>query len=197
MPNIFRFRVLLGGFSGAPGLNTLFVGNPGTPNPLPEGLQDAADLVGDAYNEVLSFLASGVTVNIEPVVTELVPETGEVVKEHSITSWAQKNATGTGDESRATQAKLRFRADEVINRQFLRGGNFIGPLSGNAMGQSGTLSPTAITQIGNMFNGLTDPLGDLMLVLWHRPVNQTGGQAGVVKSVSCNPVPAVLRGRRD
>lgn len=197
MANIFRFRVPLAGFSGAPGVNTLFVGNPGSPNPIQEGLQDAADLIGSAYAGVLGFLASGVNVNISPVVTELVPETGEVVKEHSITSWAQKNATGTGDESRATQAKLRFRADEVINRQFLRGGNFIGPISGNAMGQSGSLSPTAITAFGNMFNGLIDPLGELMLVLWHRPVNQAGGQAGVVKSVTCNPVPAVLRGRRD
>ena len=200
----YRFKVVLGGWQGAPGVNTYyarFTGGVGTP----EAQSFATQLAG-VYNTYKGYLVPGFTANVASDVDEIDEETGNITNVLTITPPAQVTGTGIGGQiPRSTMLKWRFRTDLVHNGALVRGGNFLGPLDAASITSTGQLVPALVALAPTAWAGMLDVVGDGRLVVYSRPVKKQipGGPAprvgasGYVQSVSTDPVPAVLRSRRD
>lgn len=195
--NMYRFRANLGGFTGAPGINTYFIRYPA--EPIAAEVQESANLLRSAYVDMSLYIAGGVTVNIDPQV-DVIRDTDGVLQSSSVIT-PPLTVTGQGSQnkvSRATQLVARYDTDAVVAGRRLRGRSFIGPASGDALNADGSVATAAITAVSSAFDGLLDVL-EGRLVVFHRPSvpGASDGTSGFVQSVGCKPLPGVLRKRRD
>lgn len=96
----------------------------------------------------------------------------------------------------ANQVMLRWGTGTIVNGRRLVGRTFlpglpVGSLSG------GNIAAATVTDFGNKANALVTALaGTAPLVVWHRPVNFTGGSDALTTGGTCWSEVAVLRRRR-
>jgi len=197
MTEMHRFRVRLGGWTGAPGLNTWYMRYPAPI--IPDDLAADAVLLRTAYDALKGKLAQGVTVDIDPIVDQLNDSTGTLTGSVAITPPAQVVGTDTGRQlSRATMVLARLNTDAIVDGRRLRGRIFLGPAGSSCLDTNGQVTAATVTAVSSAFAGLLDVVAG-RIVVWHRPTSPGGsdGTTGFVQNVGCKPVPAVLRSRRD
>lgn len=199
---MYRYQIVNGNYPGGPGVNSLFV-NQETPTE-PGVLNEVGGLLETAYTSVKSYLWNASSQTFDGVVTEIDPETGDLVRVHAVDSWTLTNTGPSAAGSTALQAKLRFTTDKTVpssnplhGPRILKGGIYLGPLADAAMVTNGQLNAAFVAAASTMFDGLMDLVGEFRLVVWHRPKARAGGDYGNVQAVGVKPVPAVLRSRRD
>jgi hypothetical protein len=195
--NMYRYRVNLGGWTGAPGLNTWYVRFAALP--IIADVQGVADLLRTGYDSLKGKFGTGYTVDIDPQVDVIEDTTGLLQSSTVITPPAQVVGTDTGKQvSRATHILARLNTDSVINGRRLKGRIFLGPISSSGMDLNGQITAATMASVSTAFSGLIDLVGG-RLVVWHRPssAGSADGDSGFVQSVTCKPVPATLRSRRD
>jgi hypothetical protein len=195
--NLYRFRVELDGWQGAPGLNTYYIRFVDTPSTA--DLEGIAGLLRTAYDGLKLYLINGLTIKVNPGVDVIRDTDGVLQSAQAITPPATVTATSSATQvSRATMALARLNTDAVVDGRRLRGRIFLGPVSASAISADGSLAPAMVTAIAGMYSGLLDVVSG-RIVVWHRPSSRgaTDGDSGFVQSVSAKPVPAVLRSRRD
>jgi len=195
--NIYRFRVELAGWEGAPGVSTYFARWPAVP--VLENVQAFADGLRAAYQTMSGLLLTGSTATISNEVDVLDDATGQLQTKASVTPPAAVGGAGSGTAlSRATMIKVRFQTDAVVNGRVLRGGNYVGPIASAIIDDTGHIRSTAIATVVSAYQGLLDIAGG-RLVIWHRPTPDApaSGTSGFVQTVSAWNKPAVLRSRRD
>jgi len=195
--NMYRYRVNLDGWQGAPGVNTLYFRHAAVPTI--EDAQQVADLIKTAYDSLKAWYVSGVKITVDPNVDVIQDSDGKLQTSTVIVPPATVTGSGaTTTTSRATMALAKFNTDAVVNGRRLRGRSFLGPIAAQGVATDGTLTTAFGTAILSAYNGLLDIAGG-RLVVWHRPSapGAQDGTSGFVQNVTYKTLPAVLRSRRD
>lgn len=198
MAAISRFRVQLGGWPGAPGLNTFHALAPSEAVPTQAAVNDFSSQLQSMYDDLRGNLLQGFTATIDPIVDTFDVESGDLLARKAVTtSWTVNGGDAVSATSRATQAKFQYNTDSIRGNRVVRGGIFFGPLTDNALSTTGG-TPTTTFQnlVRTAHDGLLDIAGFMRLAVYSRPRDGESGGYGYVQSVSVMRVPAVLRGRR-
>lgn len=195
MPDVYRAQVLLTGWVGGPGVNTLWFTKG---DPLGQD-QDTAEQIASelevVYTALKPVFASGVSPEIIPVVDKLDEASGNLLARYGVDGWTIAGGSAASSLSRATQAKMRFLTDKIVGNRILQGGPFIGPINNTALTSSGGLdAPEVALMISAWGTFLSGP--GPRLAVYSQPRTGTG-TVGDVVSVAVKPLPAVLRSRRD
>jgi hypothetical protein len=199
MTQFARTKVTLEGFDGAPGVNIF--------NWCAPVHADITQAFVDDFNETLatSFtaltaaaFASGVGWTVDPTVTVHEVDTGDLVGVFTAAGgpWVG-TGSGGGDESRATQAGLRWQTNDFRNGRRVQGRTYLGPIASDALAGSGQMSSAVRTDFPIAFEGIYDGLAS-RLIVWSRPTlaHPVGAYADVV-GCTVAPFPFTLRGRRN
>ena len=189
-----RYKVDLGGFAGAPGLNVWFFENGDAIN---------ADVIGPAlrtfYDSVKAQLATGVTVNVPPV-AELINEESGALEGFDPQGTLNAVVTGTsaGGLSRATQMKIQARTSAVRDGRLIQGGIFLGPVGETAITTGGEIASAAQTTVVNALVAMKTALqaDGTVWVVYSRPLETRVGLAAAVTAQSVWNIPGVQRDRR-
>jgi hypothetical protein len=196
MANVFKYRVNLTGWSGAPGVNTFWASGPGDISAA--DINDFGTELGQMYFGLRDILAPSVSATLDTTVSEYAEATGALVAVHSATTWTNSAlGTGTGNLSRAEMLKFQYVTDAIVGNRILRGGIYFGPINETAIDDNGAVLATVKTNVANAHDGLLDIVGPLRLGVWHQPRNGAGGSFGHVQGVGVAAVPGILRSRRD
>lgn len=208
MPFMYRFKVNISGFPGAPGVILFHTTT---------GVADDPGDMGNFMNQIYSMLVDfqpyyvgGLLLNVDSEVTKHDVATGMLVGVFSLAPPAQvMGSSSLTQTSRATQLVVRLNTDATTDRgKRLVGRHFIGPIASNALTSAGSILPAIFGQAIEAYQGMLDVAGTTRLIVWHRPapaytkedgteVPATVGAFGHVTSVSALPLPGVLRSRRD
>lgn len=206
MPSFFRYRPVLSGFIGAPGINTWHgqggLSGGGVMESDAENFQLAVRAV---YNAAQLYLAPGVTVSFPGEVTLHDEATGElqnVIPLDTLADIVASDVVASAQESRATQLIVHLSTDDVRRGRRLAGRHFFGPASGYALDGAGQVKAEARNAVAAAYGGVVDGPGS-NLIVWGPPIKDKDGeviapgQLAVVKSVTVRSKPGVLRSRRD
>lgn len=199
MAVIARYKVELGGFTGAPGLNTLMALDVAQGTPSGTQLDEFNTQLQSMYSDLNAYYPAGNTATVLQTVDLLDVATATLVDRVVLSNvWTVTGIATGGEASRATQAKFRYRTDRILNNRFVQGGIYFGPLANNAIAEDGSLQASFRTLVTTAHDGLLDVLGPLRLAIWSQPdPNGSNGEYGYVQSVTAGERPAVLRSRRD
>lgn len=198
MAVIHRCRVALTGFSGAPGLNTFWALGPGEAQAGQSELDDFMEQLEVMYTALRTNLTTGTNMSNAVEVDVFDVATGNLVDRMATGNvWTVSGNSTNTSNSKATQAKFRYRTDRISNNRFVSGGIFFGPLAGNAIHTDGSIAGAFRSAVITAHDGLLDIVGDLRLAVWQQPKPGKSGTFGYVQNVGVMPVPAVLRSRRD
>lgn len=189
MPNLQRMRVHWTGFSGAPGVNTLWFDDTSPADPAPA--------MRTFFEAIKAHLAQGVTIAYDNTGDLVSDATGAITGSWSGTAAANTSSTGAGVYAAPVGACVTMRTASIINRRRLIGKMFLVPLDADSFDTTGRLNSTALSDINNaMATFLASAPGGAWSV-WHRPKNGSGGSSSHVISAKATDLPATLRSRRD
>lgn len=198
MTDIALFKVVIGGFIGAPGVNTLAFRSTATLSG--DFFAETGLLLQSVYTDLKDLGAPLVSWELDPSVRVVDDATGDLVGVGSVESWrvVASGQSGYGNLPRASQLKFRFNTSEIVRNRMLKGGIYFGPINENCFEDSGRITGDVLLLVGEAFGGVTDIAGDTQLAVWSRPdENGANGTSGLVDSVTCSVTPAILRSRRD
>lgn len=133
-----------------------------------------------------------------------VPNTGDSIEDTTgelVGVWAGSgggpcNMTGITNSPAGVGACVGWQTGGIVNGRRLRGRTFVVPLDGDSYDETGTLSASALGDVGGFANALQAVGG---LAVWHRPTT-VGGSDGTSYGVISNRVRdkvAFLSSRRD
>lgn len=198
MADLARVRLALGGWDGAPGVNTLHF-SPGNADWDDQGDVDEFYVTLDALvSDFKDSLVAGVTVTIEPELTIFDSVTGNVtaVKSPTTAPGTQTSTSEASHTSRATQALLRFKTGEYVDGKQIAGRMFLGPLSGVDITTGGLMTSAAIAAYPTWFEPIYTGTGPRLCV-WRRPAGGAGpgGIYADVIQVSVRSKPSYLSSR--
>lgn len=187
---MYRIRVNLGGFQGAPGLAVHYFDFAGG------SAQDAADAVAVLWGGFESFLYDTVTWSVDTAAAIIDETNGDLDGVTTITP-ASGGGTNTTEPLPPSQMGLvRWVTSGVVNNRVLRGRTFVGPTTQDA-NDSGLLTSASQTDLQNAANAFL-AVTDADPVIWHRPPEgQSSGVFHPITGASVWNNFAVLRGRRD
>lgn len=203
MATFIRFRPVISGFVGAPGINTWH----GSQDILPINASQAqqfADEVRVCYEAMKAYFVSGVTISFPGEVTVHDESTGELMTVHGITAPAGVSSTGSGATSNTTrdmQYLARLNTNTTRDGKRLNGRHFIGPANTSGIDTAGQVTSALRGGIAAAYGGLLDLIGPNLYV-WGPPKrNEVGtiispGALARVVSVSVSAVPGTLRSRK-
>lgn len=209
MTYIMRVRAVSTGWTGGPGLNTVyFIKGDDALMPELADAQLAADRVRAAFFDARTGFPSSWRCSITPAVDVLVTETGALAGSLGVTPPAEvlgDNVAGFGPTPAMVLCKLNTNTFSDGSR--LQGRHFLGP---TALMIEGNGTPTAalLTEVGQYGTALGNagPGGVPKVVVWRRPreasagppvVTARAGSFGIVTSYSTQDKFAILRSRRD
>lgn len=193
---LLRVRSVGTGWTGGPGLATFY---------FDSGVQtvDAALATGVTgrvrayFDAVRAYYPTGVAWTTDPVVDALDADTG-TLSGQVVAGSAPATVVGTATVSSgpafvAAVGKLRTNTFWAGRR--IQGRTFLSPLASTYTDSTGVEGGLQAAQTTGLNAILTTGGGPLMVV-WHRPKNNTGGFMAPVVSVSSSAVFGVLKSRR-
>lgn len=195
--SIMRVRFNITGPGGLPGVHTTYwTGASSTPIAA-----DALDVVGRVrafWNAFKSHLPTTVTVSITSAVDVLNQATADLENQLPAGTVLSVTGTGTGELPKSTMMLLKLNTSAVLNGRFLRGRQFLGPLS-LADNTNGIVTPTSNADMLTASTQYSTGATSSALVVWHRPTEllPASGVVSPVTSFGSNPEFSVLRSRRD
>lgn len=193
-----RVRVASSGWSGAPGLNTIYFQNDADPSTFTSGdAQVCVDRVRGAFNSNNALFPNAWTAVVSPDVDVITAATGVLATTFSVTP--PSGIVGTGGTQYGPLAAdicVRLHTADIRDGHRIGGRWYLGPLTATSDSDG---SPTAAKialalSVGVMCNVVS--AGAPRLVVWSRPKNGAGGVAALVTSVTIKDTFAVLRSRR-
>lgn len=204
---MLRIRTELTGFTGGPGLSTMYY-ECATENAA--AAIRCQQYVHNWFGAVAGqLLCNSVTWKVKPEVDLLDPANGEV--SNVFTDGTAHTATGGGGTSYAplaTAALFRFMTSTWANGRNLKGRSYISPMASAAVGTNGELHATVKTAVEadlvTWQQGMTE--GDIPVV-WSRPITADpealppiegrAGSTGNINAITIRSKLAVLTSRRD
>jgi hypothetical protein len=200
---IFRVRVRLDGWTGAPGLFTHYFKSPSDPAVAADALT-VANRVRAAWATTPGVFSNTVSLTVSPVVDVLDYTNGHLVGSFAVTPPAVINGSaGASPGPSEVAACLTWDSGSVISGRRLRGRTFVSPIQGGYTQTIGTNSSviTGLNAVGVAMIGATPPLA-IPLQVWKRPKKDASGAILVPGSIAdvmvayTGSVWAVLRSRR-
>lgn len=199
MPTIYRSRVVLTGWEGAPGLNTIYWTKGTLVSVGPTEVQNWHDDIGQAWAAVKGYCCDSWTLTVQAQADIIDVESGNItgVVTADGTEFTASQTTGSVSAmSRATQACVALGTDVWANGRRLAGRVFFGPLNTEAFTEAGVLNGTAVAAMNSAFGTINTGTGPRWAV-YHRPTALGGdGYYGDVTAINTRTRPAVLRSRR-
>lgn len=195
--NMYRYRAVLSGWDGAPGLTTWYARFAAIP--IISDVQGFADLIAAAYTSFKSGLVPGLSISIESDVGVVRDTDGELQDVATITPPGAVTGSGTdARNSRATMVVAQLHTDLIARGKRVRGRHFHGPMVSLICDPQGNVDSAYRSLVQGAYGGVTDLTGG-RLVVWHRPssAGASDGDSGFVQSVTVTQKPGVLRSRRD
>jgi len=196
--NMYRYRAVLSGWDGAPGLTTFYARFPAVP--VNADIQGFADLIASLYTSIRGGLIPGLSVSIESDVGIVRDTDGQLQEMASITPPAAVTGQPSGDSrtSRAVMVVAQLHTDLIANGKRVRGRHFHGPTVALICDPQGNVDSAFRATVVSAYNGILDVSGG-RLVVWHRPSGPgaNDGDSGFVQSVTVTQKPGVLTSRRD
>lgn len=209
MPNIYRSRVALSGWVGAPGVTTYYW----TPGEVVVGdlsaeeIQDFHDLIGVAWSDFADTLVEGVTATVLRDVDVIDVASGEVINQLSADG-TESVAVGTDPGttfSRAMMICVSLQTNVFLRGRRLRGRHFIGPVGSRAGDVDGGINAGRIATFSSAYSAMIGSSAPNFVVYSRPYVNKGSGDPkpshdgayGDVTSVGVMRLPATLRSRRD
>lgn len=209
MPNIYRSRVALTGWEGAPGVTTYYwtPGEVTIGDPTPEQVQDFHDLLGVAWTDFTIAVVAGVTAKVERTVDVIDVASGEIVNQ-IYADGTEPVAVGTDpgvSVSRATMICLSLITDTYIRGRRIRGRHFIGPVGSRGIASDGSTNAERGQIFADAYTAMIHGSAPNLAVYSRPYVNKGSGDPkpshdgayGDVQAVSFMNRPATLRSRRD
>jgi len=200
--NIYRSRIALTGWPGAPGVNTIYwtKGTLSTvgPTEVANWHQDLAD----AWEIFGGYCVDNWTLTVQAQVDVLDVESGElvdiVISDAAEPTWSQTTAVDSA-LSRASQLVVALYTDQFFAGRRLAGRTFLGPINTEAFTEDGEINSTCISAVSDAANAINSGTGPRWAI-YSRPKTGAGahvGRYGDIVNAVCRPFPAVLRSRRD
>jgi hypothetical protein len=200
---MYRLRVNLGAFPGAPGLNTWWFKGSGA---VTSDADQAGTAVRTFYEAVKGNVIAGMSIDI-PSEFDTFDEATGVLSGSIVASGGFASVTGAGVQttlSRATQMKLRFLTGAVSDGRRVAGGIFLGPLHSAALTGTGAINGTNGTAVVTALNALRVAMtGNLKHAVYRQPREATlelearAGAGFPCTAYGYKALPGVLRSRRD
>jgi hypothetical protein len=205
MSLVIQYKVLLSGWGGGPGVNTLHALSFEEGQPSQQAISEFGDILSTVYQGMKSYFVPGCSITLLPDVKVLNVGDASLHSVRAVNTWSLDTGTGSSLTSRATMVKLRFQTDRVRGNRLMKGGIFFGPVDQSALTGAGELNETCRLTMANAWDGAIDIniTDQLRLAVYGRPDPENKnpamheGVTGYVQNVSCMPTPAVLRSRRD
>lgn len=186
MTDLDRVRSAWTGFSGAPGVTTMYFLDTVT----------AVASVHDFWNSVATYLPNDVHILVENAGDVIDDETGDLVGAWSAD--AVTPAVGVDDNPypAPSGACITWLTETILDGRRLRGRTFIVPLAGSKYQNDGTLAEGTITALNTIAADLI-AAQSASFVIYHRKSGTHAGGNGLVTSAVVHDMAAVLRSRRD
>lgn len=192
--DMHRVTAVWSGFPGGPGYSNFFFASGGG---LISDAQSSVDRVKDAFGELLTSLADGVSISLENEVAVVNSDTGEVSDYIDVDGGFAAAGSSGGGYPGPVGAVVNWRTGDVRFGRRIRGRTFLVPLSGNAYDDDGTLSNSARGQVQDFAAVMTSFDFDSEFGVWSRPRDGSGGVFASVTGYNVPDLAAVLRSRRD
>lgn len=181
-------------FRGGPGYSNFYFAGASTV----EAIDSYRGQIDNAFKAIATFLPDGLEIGILREAHLIDELTGELIEyvdgETGITITVGSSTSGY---SGASGAVVTWNTATVVRGRRVRGRTFLVPLAGNAYEGDGTLTPAALTAVGNFGDLASQSNANGELIIWARPA---AGGSGAIAPVTAYRVPdlaAVLRSRRD
>lgn len=186
MPNLYKIQAVWTGFQGGPGVNTFYV------NEIPSEV----DAFQTFYNAIKAGIPSVVDIQVLNEGVFVDEATGELGGAWSCPAQAKIDCTGGGSYASGVGYTLRWTlGGAIFNGRRLVGRTYLVPLVGSAFDADGTTTDAFSTTVTNAGVALiADCAGTLGV--WHRPVNELGGDWRVTAGALVPQQPAFLSSRR-
>jgi hypothetical protein len=187
---MYRVRVELGGFAGAPGLATHYLDDAGG------SAAQAATAVGQFWTDLQSILYDPVTWAVLPDVATITAGSGGLTAVTGVTSTSGSGTNTTEALPPSQMGLIRWHTAGVVSNRVLRGRTFVGPVTQDA-NDNGVLTSGAKADLQAAADAYIAAANSIPVV-WHRP--SPGGLDGSFSAITTASVWsefAVLRGRRD
>jgi len=184
---IQRERVHWTGFTGAPGVNTLFYG---------AGADPAPDLF-TFFNAIKALLPTSVTVTYDFEGDTLDEATGALTGTWSGTTGASVSGTTSALYAGPTGAVMILRTSTIVGKRRLLGRMFLVPLVTDAYQSDGTIATSALGTLQTAAAALHGSTSGSSMKVWHRPTPGHNGSVAAVTSIVVSDLAAVLRSRRS
>jgi len=196
---IGRVQTVLTGFAGGPGLINLYW-NGASPGAF-TGTDATAAIaaVHTLMGGLAAAFASGVALQVQPVVEVLEATNGQVISLVAGTPVASVAGAQSGQMLLAEGPLIQWFTGVVVGRHLLRGRTFLTPAASGDLDSGGVVSAALIAILVAAGATYIAHTGQ-QPVIWHRPKpygTGTNGEAAVVTACSVQNKVAVLRSRRD
>ncbi len=146
-----------------------------------------------------SIMPAGLTCTVSPDVSYFNDDDGVIL---GVTSYTGSTLSFTGSSSllnttRAMQLTVRHKTDQFVGGRRLQGRTFVGPITGDAIGNDGQVESGWIDDTPTIWSGAISGIGG-RLAVWHRPTEAapSSGAYGDVVTVLANATPGTLRSRK-
>jgi len=182
-----RVRVHWSGFTGAPGVNTLF---------YQDAPADPAPDLFTFFNAIKALLPTSVTISIDNSGDLIDDATGNLVGSWSGTSASTVTGTVSALYAGPAGAVMDLRTSTVVGKRRLQGRMFLVPLITDAYQSDGTLATSALGTLQAAATALLASTSGADLRVWHRPTPGHVGSSAAVTELRVPDLAAVLRSRR-
>ena len=198
MVNISRVRTELTGFTGQPGVSTMYFLDAIPP-------VAAVRAFWQALTPLMPATMSAQVVNSGDIIDD---STGDLVTTWVAAAQAVVSGTGTAAYSAPSGASVQWLTSTILDSHRVRGRTFVVPIPSSQYDTDGTLVPAAVAVLESAAAGLVTA-GTPTFIVWHRPltaaqaalrvppgVAHPGGFA-IVSGSRVADKAAILRSRRD
>lgn len=196
---IGKVQIVMTGFTGAPGLITLYW-NGAAAGSFTSA--DATSAVAACYALLMAVrtgFPGACVMQVGSAVETVEASTGQLIGVVQGTPVGTVSGTGTGNTLSAEGPLLQWLTNDVSGRRLVRGRTFIVPSSTSALASGGTILP-AFTTLALAGMAAYIATAGPSPVVWHRPVPFATGGNGTAHEITAYgvaPNVAVLRSRRD
>jgi hypothetical protein len=194
VPNIYRYRSVWTGFSGAPGYTNLYA----MPDTTEQVFADAVRaFLADAAQSATpgDHLPQTVAIQGDPNVDVLDVATGLLVDSVPVTPPAVVQGANSTVYAAPAGACINWLTGAVHNGHRVRGRTFFVPLASSAFENNGTLHSSALTNLRTAAAAYI--AGSSTPCVWSRPIAGGGGAAFAIASSQVTDKVAILTSRRD
>lgn len=187
VPTINRFRIHWTGFTGSPGVNTLYFTSGADPAPAWRTF----------FSAIAARLPSVVSISFDSTGDTIDDTTGLVNGSWSASSAAPVAGTDASSYAGPVGACINWTTGTIVNGHRVRGRSYLVPLGGSSYDADGSLGSGTLTSLRGALATYVASSSGLAQVVFRRPGSPGGAGHVAVTGANIPDLAAVLRSRRS